>query len=106
MGEYDPALLFGAAANILMHSDPGTHTKETTKCAGFKKVDIKYDTYRKRIERLKKKIVTSNLYQIVIRYVSIVASYPWLHFKKLLVDKNKDMYTEEGKNHLMLKVSK
>ena len=75
MGEYDPALLCVAAANILMHSAPGTQTKEAMKCAGFKKVDIKYDTYRKRIEILKKKMVASNLSKIVVRYSSIVASH-------------------------------
>ena len=57
MGEYDPNLLCIAATNILMQSAPGTQTKEAMKCAGFKQVDIKYDTYRKRIEILKKKIV-------------------------------------------------
>ena len=55
MGEYVPELLCVAAANILMHLDTGTETKEALKCAGFNKVDIEYDTYRKRIERLKKK---------------------------------------------------
>ena len=57
MGEYDPNLLCIAPTNILMQSAPGTQTKEAMKCAGFKQVDIKYDTYRKRIEILKKKIV-------------------------------------------------
>ena len=44
MGEYDPALLCAAAANIRMHSASGTQTKEAMKCAWFKQVDIKYDT--------------------------------------------------------------
>ena len=57
IGEYDPALLCVAAANILMHSAPGTQTKEAMKRAGFKPVDIKYYTYWKRIERMKNKIV-------------------------------------------------
>ena len=77
MGEYDPALLCVAAANILMHSAPGTQTKEAMKCAGFKQVDVEYDTYRKRIERLKKKIVASKSSHIVFRDVSIVASHPF-----------------------------
>ena len=55
MVDYDPALLYVAAANILMHSAPGTKTKEAINCEGFKQVDIKYDTYRKRIDTLKKK---------------------------------------------------
>ena len=76
MGDYDPALLFVAAANILMHSDPGTQIKKAMKCAGFKQVDIEYDTYQNIIDRLKKKIVASNLYQIVVRDVSIVALQP------------------------------
>ena len=75
MGEYDPALLCVATANILMHSAPGTQTKEAMKCAGFKQVDIEYDTHRKRIERLKKKIVASNSSQIVVREFSIVSSH-------------------------------
>ena len=54
MGEYDPALLCFAAANIMLHLAPGTQTKEAMKCSGFKQVDIEYDTYRKRIERLNK----------------------------------------------------
>ena len=58
MGEYDPALLCVYAANILMHSAPGTQTKEIMKCAGFNQVDINYDTYRKRIDKRKRKIVT------------------------------------------------
>ena len=45
-------------------------------CAGFKQVDIKYDIYRKRIARLKKKIVASNLSHILVRGGSIVASHP------------------------------
>ena len=76
MGEYDLSLLCVAASNILMHLDLGKQTKETMKCAGFKKVDIKYDTYRKRIEILKKKIVASNSSQIVVRDGSIVALHP------------------------------
>ena len=76
MGEYDPALLCVATANIMMHSAPGTQTKEAMKCEGFKQVGIEYDTYRKRIGRLKKKIVASNSSQIVIRDGSIVASHP------------------------------
>ena len=44
MGEYDPALLCVAAANILMQFAPGTQAKEEMKCEGFKQVDIKYDT--------------------------------------------------------------
>ena len=76
MGEYDPALLFVAADNILMHLSPGTQTKEALKCAGFKQVYIEYDTHRKHIERLKKKRVASNLSQILVRYGSIVASHP------------------------------
>ena len=66
IGEYDPALLRVATANVLMHSAPGTQTKDAMKCAGFKQVDIKYDTYRKRIERPKKKIVVSNSSQCFI----------------------------------------
>ena len=62
MVDYDPGLLRVATANILMHLVHGTQTKEVMKCAGFKQVDIKYDTYQKRIEILKKKIVASNLY--------------------------------------------
>ena len=58
MGENYPTLLFVDAANILMHSAPGTQTKEMMKCAGFKQVDINYDTYQKRVDKLKKKIVT------------------------------------------------
>ena len=81
MGDYDPALLCVAAANTLMHSDPGTQTKETMKCAGFKKVDIRYDTHRKCMERLKKKIVASNSSQIVARDGSIVA----LHTSHIVV---------------------
>ena len=46
------------------------------KCAGFKQVDIEYDTYQKRIERLKKKIVASKSSHIVVRDGSIVASHP------------------------------
>ena len=46
------------------------------KCAGFKQFDIEYDTYRKRIEILNKKIVASNSYQIVVRDGLIVASHP------------------------------
>ena len=68
MDEYNPALIFVAASNMLMYSDPGTQTKEAMKCVGFKQVDIEYDTYRKRIEILKKKIVASNSSQIVVRY--------------------------------------
>ena len=45
MCEYDPDLLCVAVANILMHLDPGTQTREAMKCAGFKKAYIKYDTY-------------------------------------------------------------
>ena len=59
-----------------MHSATGTQTKEAMKCAGFKQVEIKYDTYQKCIERLKKKIVASKSSQIVVRDGSIVASYP------------------------------
>ena len=40
MGEYDPDLLCVAAANILMHSAPGTQTKEGLKREGFNQVDI------------------------------------------------------------------
>ena len=76
MGGYDPTLLCVATEKILMHSAPGTKTKKVMNCAGFKKVDIKYDTYRKRIEILKKKIVASNLSQIVVRDSSMVASHP------------------------------
>ena len=76
MGEYDPALLFVAASNILIHLAPETQTKEAIKCAGFNQVDIEHDTYLKRIERLKKKIVASNSSQIVVRDGSIVASHP------------------------------
>ena len=43
MGEYDPALLCFAAANILMHLSPGTQTNKAIKCAGFKQVDIEYE---------------------------------------------------------------
>ena len=57
MGEYYPALLCVAAANILMHLDPGTQTKEAKKCAEFKKVYIEYDTYQNRINIMKKKTV-------------------------------------------------
>ena len=46
------------------------------KCSGFKQVDIKYDTYQNRIERLKKKIVASNLSHILVRDSSMVASHP------------------------------
>ena len=60
MCEYDPALLCVDAANIPMHSATGTQTKEGMKCAGFKQVDIKYNTYRKRIEILNRKIVAPN----------------------------------------------
>ena len=49
IGEYDTAILYVAAANILMHLDPGIQTKEVIKFAGFKQVDIEYDTYQKRI---------------------------------------------------------
>ena len=45
LGKYNPALLCVSASNILMHSAPGTQTKEEMKCAWFKQVDIKYDTY-------------------------------------------------------------
>ena len=45
------------------------------KCSGFKKVDIEYDTYRKLIERPKKKIVVLNSSQIIVRDGSIVASH-------------------------------
>ena len=76
MGEYDPALLYVAAANILMQSAPGTKTKEDMKCAGFKQFEIEYDTCQKRIERLKKKIVGPNSSQTVVRDGSIVASHP------------------------------
>ena len=58
MAEYDTDLLCVAAANILMHLASETQTKEAMKCEWFKQVDIKYDTYRKRIEILKKKIVS------------------------------------------------
>ena len=75
MGEYDPDLLCVYAAKILIHSVPGTQTKGSTKCAGFKKVDIKYDAYQKRIDILKKKIVASNSSHIVVRDGSIVASH-------------------------------
>ena len=57
MGDYGPDLFCVSTDNIMMQSAPGTQTKEAMKCAGFKKVDIKYDTYRKRIEILKKKMV-------------------------------------------------
>ena len=60
MCEYDYVLLCVSAANILVYSAPGTKTKEAMKCAGFKQVDIEYDTYWKHIERLKNKIVVSN----------------------------------------------
>ena len=76
MVDYDPALLCVAADNILMHLAPGTQTKEAINCEGFKQVDIKYDTYRKSIEILKKKIVASNLSLIIVRDGSIVASHP------------------------------
>ena len=76
MGEYDTALICVAAVNMLMHSAPGTQTKEAMKCARFKQVDIKYDTYRRHIERLKKKKVASKSYHIVFRDGSIVASHP------------------------------
>ena len=76
MGEYDPALICVTAANILMHSAPGKQINETMKRAGFKQVDIKYDTYQKLIEILKKKIVASKSSQIVVRGGSIVASHP------------------------------
>ena len=76
MGEYDPALLFVATANILMHSAPGTQTNEAMKCAGFKQVDIEYDAYRERIEIPKKKILASNSSQIIVRDGSIVALHP------------------------------
>ena len=76
MGEYDPALLCVAASKIMMHSAPRTQTKEAMKCAGFKQVDIEYDTYQKCIEIPKKKIVASNSSQIVVRDGSIVASHP------------------------------
>ena len=46
------------------------------KCAGFKKVDIKYDAHQKRIDILKKKIVALKLSHIVVRDGSIVASHP------------------------------
>ena len=59
-----------------MRSVPGTQTKEAMKCEGFKQADTEYDTYRKRIERLKKKIMTLNSSQIVVRDGSIVASHP------------------------------
>ena len=75
MGEYDPDLLCIAATNILMQSAPGTQTKEEMKCAGLKKIYIKYDTYQKRIDILKKKIVASKSSQIVVRDGSIVASH-------------------------------
>ena len=67
MSEYDPALIFVAAASILMHLAPGTQTQEVMKCAEFKQVDIKYDTLKNRIERLKKNILASNLSQIIVR---------------------------------------
>ena len=76
MGEYDPTLLCVAVANILMHLAPGTQTKEAMKCAEFKKIDIKYDTYQNCIERLKKKIVALTSFQILVRDGSIVASHP------------------------------
>ena len=44
-------------------------------CAGFKQVDIEYDTYRKRFEILKNKMVASNLSHIVVRDGSIVTSH-------------------------------
>ena len=66
IGEYDPAVLYAAAANILVYSAPGTTTKEAMKCSGFKEVDMASDTYRKRIERLKKKIMTSYPSQITV----------------------------------------
>ena len=44
MGEYDTDLLCVDAFNILMQFDTGTQTKEAMKCAGFKQVDIEYDT--------------------------------------------------------------
>ena len=77
MGEYDTALLCVTAANILMHSDPGTQTKEAMNCAGFKQVDTKYDTYQKRVDRMKKELVASNLSQIVVKDGSRVASHPY-----------------------------
>ena len=76
MGEYDTDLLCVAAANILMHLDPGIQTKEVIKCAGFKQVDIEYDTCQKRIARLKKKIVALKFSQIVVRDGSRVALHP------------------------------
>ena len=54
MGEYDHALPCVAAANILMHSAPGTQTKEAMKCAGFNQVDIEYDAYLLKIENQNK----------------------------------------------------
>ena len=45
MCKYDTALLCVAIDKILMHSAPGTQTKEAIKCAGLKQVDIEYDTY-------------------------------------------------------------
>ena len=75
IGGYDPTLLCVAVANILMHLAPGTQTKEAMKCAEFKKIDIKYDTYQKHIERLKKKIVALNSSHIVVWDGSILASH-------------------------------
>jgi len=46
------------------------------KCADLKQVESKYGQYRKRIERLKKKIIASHLSQIVVRDGSIVVSHP------------------------------
>ena len=66
IGEYDPAVLCAAAVNTLVYSVPGTIMKEVMKCAGFKEVDMASDTYRKRIERLKKKIITSHPSQITV----------------------------------------
>ena len=106
MGENDTNLLCVDAANILMHSAHGTQTRETMKCAGFKKVDIKYDTYQKRIYKLKKKIVTSKLSQIVVRDDLIVTSHPWLLFKSYLSEKIYMRILKRFKNHLMQKVSK
>ena len=65
MGEYNPALICVATSDILIHSATVTQTKEAMKRAGFKQVSIKYDTYQKRIEIMRKKIVASNSSQII-----------------------------------------
>ena len=72
IGEYDPTLLCAAAANILVCSAPSTTLKEAMKCAGFKEVDMESAKYRKRIERLKKRIIPS--------HPSLVKVHKWVNF--------------------------